>query len=245
MLAASAAAPVDFDDPAAAKASGRCVPGQPPGAVDRDLSPRRPDHCRLRPNSRAASGDGRGDPARSPATSIRVTSPIVQSRQHIGTVYFEIERESASRRGRALPAAARAVRARRAGRRHARPCAGAAALGQPRTRQSRRSAGPGQCAARGADRGAGQGRGAAAPEPEDAGARPADRRHRARFQQSADGDPGLGRHAVPARPARAQAPAVRAGDRPGGDQCGVADLAAARVRAAPAAQARAPRPQRR
>ena len=87
-----------------------------------------------------------------------------------------------------------------AGHRRARHRAGRAAPRQPRARASapRRWPKPIRAASR-ADRGARQGRGPAAPEPEDAGARPADRRHRARFQQSADRHPGLGRHAAPRR----------------------------------------------
>ena len=97
VLAASSAAPVDFDDPAAARQ-----------AVDAFRVNRQVRWIGLyRRDGRIIAGFDRTAtplPAtiaavpREPGNVIRVTSPIVQARQHIGTVYFEIERESAARR---------------------------------------------------------------------------------------------------------------------------------------------------
>ena len=72
----------------------------------------------------------------------------------------------------------------------------------------------------------------------------ADRRHRPRLQQSPDRHPGLGRHPQPRRPRRRAPQALRPGHRPGRRERRRPHLATARLRAAPAAEARADRPLR-
>jgi signal transduction histidine kinase/CheY-like chemotaxis protein len=97
VLAASAAAAVDFDDPAAAQQAVDAFRVNKQvrliGVFDR--------------NGKALAGyNGSGMPVAStieatpavPAGAIRVQSPIVQAGQHIGTVYLDIDREAASRR---------------------------------------------------------------------------------------------------------------------------------------------------
>ena len=109
---------------------------------------------------------------------------------------------------------------------------------------ARRRAGPRQCRAQDPGPRAQQGRGPAAPGAQDAGARPAHRRHRARFQQPPDRNPGLGRHAAPPRHRGGQAHPLRRGSGAGLRQGGRSDRPAARLRPAPAAPARGDRRQR-
>jgi hypothetical protein len=97
VLSASATAAVDFDDPVAAQQ-----------AVDAFRVNRQVRWIGIygRGGSAMAGYDRTGAPV--PATipaipavsgnSVRVTSPIAQSGQQIGTVYLEMEREAASRR---------------------------------------------------------------------------------------------------------------------------------------------------
>ena len=83
------------------------------------------------------------------------------------------------------------------------------------------------------------------PVAEASGARRADGRHRSRLQQSDDGDRGLrGLSAAEARPARREAPPVSRGDRRDRRPRDHPHQSSARVRPAPADQARSARSQR-
>jgi signal transduction histidine kinase/CheY-like chemotaxis protein len=97
VLSASAAAPVDFDDPAAAQQAANAFRGNNQirwiGIYGRD--------------GKLLAGFNRAREAvpasitaipASPANTVRSTSPITQGGQQIGTVYLEIDRESGARR---------------------------------------------------------------------------------------------------------------------------------------------------
>ena len=97
VLAASTAAAVDFDDPAAAQQAVDAF------AINNQV---RMIGVYTRAGAAIAGYDRSGRPVPQsiaampapPSNVIRVTSPIVQSGQHIGTVYLDIEREAPSRR---------------------------------------------------------------------------------------------------------------------------------------------------
>ena len=97
VLAASTAAAVDFDDPAAAQ---QAVDAFAVNNQVRMIAVYRHDGAAIAgydrsgrpvPSSISALPDAR-------ANVIRVTSPIVQAGQHIGTVYLDIDREAPARR---------------------------------------------------------------------------------------------------------------------------------------------------
>jgi signal transduction histidine kinase/CheY-like chemotaxis protein len=97
VLSASAAAPVDFDDPAAAQQAANAFRGNNQirwiGIYGRDGK-------LLAGFSRASEAVPASITAipASPANTVRSTSPITQGGQQIGTVYLEIDRESGARR---------------------------------------------------------------------------------------------------------------------------------------------------
>ncbi len=97
VLAASSAAAVDFDDPAAAQQAVNAF------AINNQV---RMIGVYTRDGVAIAAFDRSGKPVPKrieamppqPSNVIRVTSPIVQGGQHIGTVYMDVEREAPSRR---------------------------------------------------------------------------------------------------------------------------------------------------
>ena len=91
-----------------------------------------------------------------------------------------------------------------------------------------------------------QGRGGPAPEPEDGGDRPADRRHRPRLQQPADGRPRAALDLLDARPTDPQRrDALSDGVRQAAERGAGPDPPAAGLLAPAAAEARGRRPERR